>query len=127
MKAYRVSSGDDSDWSTGMIIAFAGSASRARLIASKYIEYDQFVDLRAIRCPDADIYAPATEGILHGNRIYRLLGWHQETCAQCEECELYQFDNVEESYVDEEGDGLCVECRRKTQSAEVSTQWDVIN
>lgn len=109
IKAYMVSSDADNGYT---VIAFASSSSRARTIASRHIDYDGFLNLRSRRCPEADVYATPEESVLRSSHIYRLLGWHQETCAQCELCELYQFDGIEESYVDEEGDGLCVSCRK---------------
>lgn len=99
-------------------VIFAETANKAKMIGHGewgLCNYD-YIDLRATRLKDLDCRAgefgsrALPDGEI-GSRIMRGVGWYQydsDYLDECKLCGLYQWDDVPESEIGE--NGICVEC-----------------
>jgi hypothetical protein len=107
------------------VLVFAENRNQARMMANQYPSFDveEWIFLRGIRVPLADIFANRFQGqIIDGSteqhqRVLRACGFYQgEFRSQhCEKCERYEWPLIPESKILEVDEKfLCAACKNKT-------------
>lgn len=118
LKAYQVT---DYCYETSVLV-FAENRNEARMMANKYPELnvEEWVFLRGLRVPVADIFATRFQGeIIDGSteqhqRVLRACGFYQGEFKfePCEMCRRYEWSLIPESKILEvNGKFLCSACK----------------
>ena len=97
-------------------IVFAENAQGAKKQAYGNDGFEEYLEIRVSRMPDADKFA--SEGhaqlefdTIEHQRFFREHGWWYGDPKTCAECGLHEYEDIEESHLD--ADGICGECRAK--------------
>ena len=115
MKAYRAFADDVETHE----VVFGESASKARSAAFGLYGLDdaEFIFIKVERLPLFDKFYTGKSSVLNANnleaqRVMRNEGWWMsENFSSCGDCGLYEFDDLEESHLDD--NDQCVECRNE--------------